>query len=98
MLVHDQSGRGTNPITMLTTHDELPDGPASRVLHGDALHLGTLAERRLLVVRETQSHCHELNGITPIPRSAFSYEEFWSGRVTFARTTLGVEWFGVWQA
>ncbi len=54
----DEVGGGGDPLLMRPTGDVLTDGPAGRFLHRDALRLGLVAQRRLLVVGEAQGHGH----------------------------------------
>lgn len=56
-----------HPIPMLAPGDVVADGSPSRVLHRDALPLGPLPERRLLVLGQSKSHSHAGNGISLIP-------------------------------
>ncbi len=47
-----------HPISMLAPGDVVADGSPSRILHRDALPLGPLPKRGLLVLGQPKSHSH----------------------------------------
>lgn len=77
MALHHGCGSCSDTVAVLASGNELPDGAASRFLHGDSFCLCSLAQGVLLAIRETQRHGHTPNGINPIPhRSAISRWKF----------------------
>lgn len=67
MGIDDQVGRGRDTGPVFGPGDVVPDRPARGVLHRDPLDSSALAERRLLVVGETECHGHQEDGIKLIP-------------------------------
>jgi hypothetical protein len=64
---YDAPGGSRDTIAVVAAHDELAHGTAGGFLHGDAFRLSALAQRRLFVVRQTECHGHDPNGISLTP-------------------------------
>ena len=58
MRVDHECGGRANAVAVLTSHDELTDGPSGSLLHGDAFGIRSVAQSGLLCIGEAKGHCH----------------------------------------
>lgn len=64
--LHPVRRRG-NTTPMLATVDVLAHSPPGSVLHRDAFQRRTVTQRGLLLIRQTEGHRHDADGIRLIP-------------------------------
>ena len=64
--LHALGGSGDSAPVLPTT-DVLPHSPSGSFLHRDAFLRRTVTQRRLLLIRQSQGHCHATDGIRLIP-------------------------------